>query len=237
MHDSAPDRHTTLEDLRYSLWMRSLRALGRGLLHTAYRLRVEGVENVPTTGGTLVVSNHVSFHDWLFVGAALPRPPRFVMHQHHFQYPALRAFFEASRVIPIAPRKQDPARLDRALEAIDQALANDELVVIFPEGTMTPDGELSPFRPGFERIVQRRPVPVVPIAVRGLYGSFFSRARGEPMTGLPRRFRAPVEVRIGRAIPPAEVELSLVRARIEQMLGAEARPLPTQSALGGLHAS
>jgi 1-acyl-sn-glycerol-3-phosphate acyltransferase len=173
--------HTSLDDLRYSLWMGSLRVVGRGLLHAGYRLRIDGVENVPRTGGVLVVSNHVSFHDWLFVGAALRRPARFVMHQHHFGVPLLRAFFEASRVIPIAPRKEDPARLEQALDAIDQALANGELVVIFPEGTMTPNGALSPFRPGLERIVARRPVPVVPIAMRGLFGSFFSRARGEPM--------------------------------------------------------
>ena len=126
--------HTHLEDLRYRLWMRSLRLLGRGLLSAAYQLHIEGVEHVPRSGGTLVVSNHVSFHDWLFVGAALNRPPRFVMHQHHFQYPALRAFFGASRVIPIAPKKQDPARLEAAFAAIDQALANGELVVIFPDG-------------------------------------------------------------------------------------------------------
>lgn len=210
---------STLDDLRYALWMRGLRTLAGGLLRGGYRLRVSGRENVPKLGGTLVVSNHVSVHDWLFVGAALERPPRFVMHQAHHGDPLLRAFFDASRVIAIAPRKQDPACLDRALEAIDGALANGELVVICPEGTMTPDGSLSPFRPGLERIVRRRPVPVVPIAVRGLFGSFFSRARGVPMSDRPRRLRAPVEVRIGRAIPPGDVDLDVVRGRIERMLG------------------
>lgn len=188
----------------YRTWMRGLRLMGRALLHTGYRLRIEGADHVPERGGVLVVANHVTFHDWLFVGVAMKRPPRFVMHQHHWQYPLLRAFFEASRVIPIAPRKQDPDVLDRALRSIDEALGNGELVVLFPEGTMTPNGQLSPFRPGLDRIVAKRQVPVVPVGISGLFGSFFSRANGAPMRGLPRRFRAPVTVRIGAPLAPAD---------------------------------
>lgn len=209
----------SLPDLGYRLWMRSLRGLGSLLLRASYRLDVVGEANVPETGGVLVVSNHVSFHDWLFVGVALRRPPRFVMHQHHFQYPLLRAFFGASRVIPIAPRKQDPAALDRALFEIDAALGNGELVVIFPEGTMSPDGLLSPFRPGVERIVAKRPVPVVPIGIRGLFGSWFSRAHGAPMSGRPRRFRAPVSVHIGRPIAPDRADLASVRDDVARLAG------------------
>lgn len=216
--------------LSYRLWMKSLRGLGRVLLSLGYRLRIEGEANVPRVGGTLVVANHVSFHDWLFVGAALPRPPRFVMHHHHFRYPALRAFFRMSRVIPIAPRKEDPAILDAALVAIDEALRQGELVVIFPEGTMSPDGSLSPFRPGLERIVAQCPVPVVPIAMRGLFGSYFSRAQGAPMRGLPQRFRAPVTVTIGAPIAPAHADVPTVRARIEAMLGPPRSPPVTEAA-------
>jgi 1-acyl-sn-glycerol-3-phosphate acyltransferase len=210
---------TALSELRYRLWMRTLRALVSVLLRLGYRLRIEGAGHVPREGGVLVVSNHTAFHDWMFVGAALARPPRFVMHQHHFQYPALRAFFGASRVIPIAPRKEDPARLDEALEAIDAALARGELVVIFPEGTMSPDGRLSPIRPGFERIVARRPVPVVPVAVEGLFGSWLSRAHGAPMSGRPRRFRAPVTVRFGAPLPAERVDVPTLRARLAALSG------------------
>lgn len=208
-----------LDNARYALWMKSLRTLGRALLHTGYRYRVEGLQHLPHDGAALIVSNHVSFHDWLFVGASLPRPPRFVMHQHHHQYPLLRAFFDASRVIPIAPKKQDPARLEAAMEAIDQALAAGEVVVIFPEGNMTPDGLLQEFKPGLERIVQRRPVPVIPIGIQGLYGSFFSKAGGAPMQGWPKRFRAEVKVEIGAPIPPSEASVVLVRSRIARMIG------------------
>jgi hypothetical protein len=206
--------------------------MGRALLRTGYRLRIEGEEHVPSTGGVLVVANHVAFHDWLFVGVAMKRPPRFVMHQHHWQFPLLRAFFEKSRVIPIAPRKEDPNVLDRALRSIDEALANGELVVIFPEGTMTPNGQLSPFRPGLDRIVAKRQVPVVPVGISGLFGSFFSRARGAPMSGLPQRFRAPVTVKVGTPLLPADVSRAGLRALTDAARAAIARlssPVPARA--------
>jgi 1-acyl-sn-glycerol-3-phosphate acyltransferase len=218
---------STLDDRRYRLWMRSLRALARVGLDAAYRLAVEGIEHVPDTGPAIVVHNHVSFHDWLFVGAVLPRPPRFVMHQHHFEYPLLRRFFEASRVIPIAPRKEDGARLARALDAIDDALASGELVVMCPEGTMTPDGSLGVLRPGVERIVARRPVPVVPLGIEGLFGSALSRAYGPPMSTWPRHFRAPVRLRFGAPLAPGVLELAALRQRLLELLPPVSASLPT----------
>jgi 1-acyl-sn-glycerol-3-phosphate acyltransferase len=186
------------DDLGYRLWMTTLRWLGRVLLHLGYRLRVEGTEHVPREGGVLVVSNHTAFHDWLFVGAALDRPPRFVMHQHHHQYPLLRAFFGASRVIPIAPKKEDPTRLAEAMAAIDRALGDGELVVIFPEG-----------------------------AVSGLFGSSFSRAHGAPMSRWSGRVRAPVTVRFGAPLPADHVDVPTLARELSrlggQSLGGEAR--------------
>lgn len=196
-----------------------LRATVRPTLRAKYRFRARQLEHVPV-GPALLVSNHVSFIDWLLVAAALPRVPRFVMHQHHFLNPALRWFFELYDVIPIAPRKEDPARLAAAMDAIDDALARGEQVAIWPEGQMTPDGELSALRPGVERIVARRPVPVVPMAVRGMWGSSFSREGGEPLTKLPRLVRRNVELVAGPPIPPGEVCLEVVRARIAELRGA-----------------
>lgn len=227
-----------LVNVPYRIWMASLRALGSGLLHAAYDLSIEGREHTPS-GSALVIANHSAFHDWLFVGVAMPRRVRFVMHQHHFRYPLLRAFFTASRVIPIALGKEDVGALARAMDAIDAALAAGELVVIFPEGTMTPDGALSPFRPGIERIVARRRVPLVPVGVEGLWGSWFSRAAGEPMTGWPRWARRRVVVRIGEPISPdvdAGSRRSLrdvsraARAAIEALLRRAPAPAPTLAA-------
>lgn len=207
-----------LSDPTHRAWMRGLHALASVLLRTAYRLRVEGESNLPREGGVLVVANHTAFHDFLFVGVALSRPVRFVMHEHHFRYAPLRAFFEASRVIPIAPAKQSPLRLAAAMDAIDDALARGEVVVIFPEGRMSDDGRMNELRPGLERIVARRPVPVVPVAVSGLFGSWMSRAHGEPMSGRPRRFRARVTVRIGRPLPASAVSVPAVRRGLEAVL-------------------
>jgi len=187
---------------------RAIRVVGTALMRAAYRIDVRGLEHVPRAGPAVVVANHVSFIDFLFVGVALPRLPHFVMHHAHWRSPALRWFFDLHRVIPIAPRKEDPAMMRAALDAIDRALAAGELVMIFPEGDMTHDGALGPIRSGVERIVARRPVPVIPVGLRGLWGSFFSRAGGtEPMKGKgPRRGRSPVEVVVGPPIDPAAVD-------------------------------
>jgi 1-acyl-sn-glycerol-3-phosphate acyltransferase len=196
-----------------------LRATVPAVLDRAYAFDAS-TAHVPRDGAAILVCNHVSFIDWLFLGAALPRVPRFVMHHHHWKVPALRWFFDLFEVIPIAPRKEDPARLEAAMEKIDRALADGELVAIWPEGTMTPDGELSVFRPGVERIVARRPVPVVPLALRGLWGSFFSRAGGEPMKKIPRRrgFHR-VELVAGAPIPPEQASTEEIRTRIAELRG------------------
>lgn len=206
----------------------ALRALFGTTLRGAYRIRVEGMHHVPARGAALVICNHVSFIDWLFVALALPRLPHFVMHQEHYRARAFHWFFALHHVIPIAPSKEDPRLRDAALDAIDRALDAGELVMIFPEGTMTPDGELSPIRPGIERIVARRPVPVVPLALRGLWGSFFSRDRGSPMKKLPRRLRARVEVVAGAPIAPEAVSAETIARSLSTLRGperaAQARP-------------
>ncbi len=202
------------------LAFRAIRMLVRPVLNLVYGFRETQLEHVPSRGGAVLVCNHVSFIDWLFVAVALPRLPRFVMHHHHWKIGALRWFFDFFRVIPIAPRKEDPARLEAATRAIDEALRNGELVAIWPEGQLTPDGELSAFRPGVERIVAERPVPVVPLALRGLWGSFFSRSGGEPMKKLPRPVLRRVELIADLPIAPDRVCTALLRARIEALRGA-----------------
>jgi len=201
------------------VWLRLLHRLGRALIRAVYRLRTEGFDRLPP-GAAVLVSNHVSFIDFLFVGAALPEVPRYVMHHHHWRYAPLRWFFRSARVIAIAPRKEDPAMLERAMEAIDAALARGEKVLLWPEGAMTPDGEVGPFRPGVERIVARRPVPVVPIAIRGAWRSALSRNGGEPLTKLPRHLRLPIELALDPPVPPERVESSRLRARVAILRGA-----------------
>jgi 1-acyl-sn-glycerol-3-phosphate acyltransferase len=159
--------------LRFVVWL---------LIHTVYRLRVSGMEQVPEKGGAVIVANHVSFVDALIIMAACRRPIRFVMDHKVFRWPVLSFVFRTSRAIPIASAKEDPAMMERAFDEVARALEAGELVGLFPEGRITDTGELYPFRPGIARILERTPVPVVPMALRGLWGSFFSRKHGPAMT-------------------------------------------------------
>lgn len=151
--------------------------------------------HIPQQGAALVVANHVSFVDAVVLMAASPRPMRFVMDHRIFATPALGWFFRLARAIPIAPRQEDAQVYERAFELVDQALAQGELVGIFPEGGLTRDGRVQPFKAGVAKILAGREVPVVPVALRGLWGSFFSRAHGSAMSRpFVRGWRSRIEV-------------------------------------------
>ncbi|HJT97872.1 MAG TPA: MFS transporter [Rhodanobacteraceae bacterium] len=197
-----------------------MRFLSWIIVSVFYRIRIEGAENVPDEGPAVLVCNHVSFMDPLIVNACTRRPPRFVMYYKIFNIPVLRFIFRTAKAIPIAGRKEDAALLERAFDEVDRTLADGELVCLFPEGAITRDGGIMPFRPGIEEILARRPVPVVPLAVRGLWGSVFSRkdsALGRMR--LPRRFRARIEVAIGAPIPAAEASAGTLEQRVRELRG------------------
>lgn len=197
-----------------------LRLLVAVVVRVVYRVRQEGLEHVPDHGAALLVANHVTYTDAIVLGGLCRRPVRFVVYHRIHDAPVLRWFFRLVRAIPIALRSEDPARLERALDEIDRALAEGELVGIFPEGKLTRDGELDLFRPGVERILERRPVPVVPVALRGLWGSFFSYAGGPPLRKWPRRVWSRVEVVCGAALAPSAASAQVLRARVAELLGA-----------------
>jgi 1-acyl-sn-glycerol-3-phosphate acyltransferase len=185
-----------------------------------YRIRIEGEENIPDDGAAVLVSNHVSFMDPLIINACTRRPPRFVMYYRIFNIPVLRFIFRTARAIPIAGRKEDETLMERAFAEVDRTLADGGLIAIFPEGGITRGGEIAPFRPGVERILAARPVPIVPIALRGLWGSVFSRkdsALGRMR--LPRRFRARIEVVIGAPVPPGEATAAVLERRVRELRG------------------
>ncbi|KRE94474.1 glycerol acyltransferase [Frateuria sp. Soil773] len=193
------------------------------LVNTLYRVRVDGMQHLPEEGPALLVCNHVSFMDPLLLMANLRRPARFVMYYRIFNIPLLKFVFRTARAIPIAGQKEDPAVLQRAYDEVDAALAAGELVCIFPEGALTRDGAIAPFRPGMLRILERRPVPVVPMALRGLWGSVWSRR--DSMLGrarLPRRFRARVELVVDAPIAPGQVRLDALEARVRALRGDRA---------------
>ena len=198
--------------LRFVLWI---------LIHTIYRVRTTGMEAVPEKGPALLICNHVSYIDALVVGTATPRPPRFIMDHRIFKVPVLKWLFIIGKAIPIAQSKEDPEMKERAFEAAAQALREGDLVMVFPEGMLTRDGEFRPFRNGVLEILQREPVPVIPMALRGLWGSFFSRIEGG--VAMKRPFRRglynQVELVVGQPIAPEDVTVERMQTEVAQLRG------------------
>lgn len=196
-----------------------MRFLAWILIHTMYRVDKEGLENVPAEGPCIVVCNHVSYVDALVISACVPRPIRFVMDHQIFKVPMMNWIFRTMRAIPVASGRVDPALKEKAFADAAAALREGEVVGIFPEGSLTRDGEMAQFRTGVERMVKETPVPVVPMALRGLWGSFFSRtADGRAM----RRFRG-MFTRIGIVaappVPPVDVTPDGLHARVLALRG------------------
>ena len=189
------------------------------LIHTVYRLRKSGLENIPEKGPAVLVCNHVSFVDPLVILAASPRPIRFVMDHMIFRTPIVSFVFRTGKAIPIAPAKVDAKMLESAYDKVSEALRDGELVAIFPEGRITDNGELYPFRSGIERIVERDPVPVIPLALRGLWGSFFSR-EGGPAFSKPARLVFNIFRRICLVAGPPVAPAAATRESLQQMVGA-----------------
>jgi 1-acyl-sn-glycerol-3-phosphate acyltransferase len=191
------------------------------MIRVLYRLRIEGIEeHVPDEGAAVLVCNHVSFMDALLLGGAVPRPVRFVMYYRIFRIPVLHWLFRTAGAIPIAGAKEDPALMERAFAEIDATLARGDLIGLFPEGGLTADGEIATFRPGIERILAARPVPVVPLALRGMWASMWSRRETRAgRSRLPRRFRARVELLAGPPLPAEEARAAALEARVRELRG------------------
>ena len=191
------------------------------LINALYRIRASGLENVPREGPAILVCNHVSYVDALVIGGTIYRPVRFVMYYRIFEIPLLRFLFSTAKAIPIAPARENEALLEEAFDRIDAELADGNLVCIFPEGSITRDGEVQEFRSGIERIIERRPVPVIPMGLGGLWGSWFSRSRGGVPQRLPRRLFARVTLRAGRPVPPSEVTAERLELLVRTLRGGE----------------
>ncbi len=179
-----------------------MRFLAWLLVHTVYRVDKEGLERIPAEGPCVIVCNHVSFVDAIVIAACVRRPIRFVMDHRIFRMPLLNFVFRTMRTIPIAPAKEDAAMKERAFAEAAAALRAGEVVGVFPEGKLTDTGELNPFRPGLQRILEQAPAPVVPMALRGLWGSFFSRSdRGHAMRKIRGLFSR-IALVAGPPVPP-----------------------------------
>ena len=197
--------------MRFIVWL---------LIHSIYRLEKTGLEHIPDRGAAVLVCNHVSFVDALIIGGACRRPVRFVMDHNIFKVPVLNFVFRTGRTIPIASFKESPEVLERAYEEIANGLNAGDVICIFPEGKLTADGDISPFKPGISRIIERTPVPVIPMALRGLWGSFFSRFGGKAMTNLARcKPFAKIGLAVAEPIAPKDVTPENLQQQVLQLRG------------------
>jgi 1-acyl-sn-glycerol-3-phosphate acyltransferase len=197
--------------MRFIMWM---------LIHSVYRLKKDGLHNIPDEGPAVVVCNHVSFVDALVIAAGCQRPIRFVMDHNIFKIPLLNFVFRTAKAIPIASAKEDPHALERAYDEVAKALAAGDLVGIFPEGKITHSGDINEFKSGIKRIVERTPVPVIPLALRGLWGSFFSRMGGSAMSRFfPRGISSKIALVAGAPIPPTQVAPESLQATVQALRG------------------
>lgn len=197
--------------IRFVMWL---------MLHTIYRIEVKGADQIPDEGPCVLVCNHVSFADAVVIGASIRRPVRFVMDHRIFKIPVLSWFFRTVGAIPIAPAHEDATGLERAYAQIAKALDEGDVVCIFPEGKLTASGDLQVFRQGVQRIIERSPVPVVPMALRGLWGSFFSRHGGAAMTRpFKRGILNRLELVIGEPVAPAQATPESLRDKVLKLRG------------------
>ncbi|MBU6489785.1 MAG: MFS transporter [Burkholderiales bacterium] len=198
--------------LRFIAWL---------LVHTFYRIRLVHAERIPEEGAAVLVCNHVSYVDAVVIMAESPRPIRFVMDHRIFRTPFAGWLFRHGKAIPIAPAHEDAAMLDRAYDACAAALAEGELVCIFPEGKLTRDGEINPFRQGVTRIVARTPVPVIPVALRGLWGSVFSRhADARWPRPIKKGMMSRLTLAVGEPLPPEAATPETLQRIVADLRGA-----------------
>jgi len=208
--------------LRFVAWV---------LSRFVYRFDVKGDEHIPTQGAAVLVCNHVSFIDAVLLMAASPRPIRFIMDHRIFRVPVLGWLFRLAKAIPIAPQKEDAAAYEEAFAQAVQVLREGDLLAIFPEGGITRDGKLQPFKGGVMKILEAAQaegidVPVIPMALTNLWGSYFSRVevRDGENVAMARPFRRGVFTRVGLnvgdAMRHADVQPEVLQRRVSGLLSA-----------------
>jgi len=191
-------------------------------IHFLYRVRCQNLNNIPHDGPAVLVANHVSFVDALVIAGCCKRSVRFVMYHRIYNAPWVGWIFRLANAIPIAPANEDRQLMLKAFEEIDHALEKGHIVCVFPEGKLTADGEIDRFRKGIERIVKNRPVPVVPLALKGLWNTWFSRRKGSAMRGLPGYFRGHIELIAGPALMGEAVTAPGLETIVRELRGDSA---------------
>ena len=194
--------------MRFIVWL---------LMHSIYHVRTKGLDNVPDSGPVVLVCNHVSFVDALIITSCIRRPVRFVMYYKIYNLPILNFVFRTAKAIPIAGSNEDEALLKRAFDDIDDALADGDVVCVFPEGKLTTDGSMNEFRNGIEKIIDSKKVSVVPMALQGLWGSVFSRQQTHIISRLFKGFKSSIGLVVGEVVESSQVSASVLQEKVEKL--------------------
>ena len=192
--------------MRFLVWL---------LIHSVYHIKAKDLEKIPDAGAAVLVCNHVSYLDALIIAGCIRRPVRFVMHYKIYKMPVLNFIFRTAKAIPIAGRYEDEALLNTAFDDIDKALAEGDLVCIFPEGKLTANGSIRTFRDGVEKIIRRRPVPVVPMALQGLWGCAFSREQSNVFYRLYKGLSSSIALVIGDNVEAKDATASMLQGKVQ----------------------
>lgn len=192
--------------MRFIVWL---------LIHSVYHVRAKGLDNIPEEGAAVLVCNHVSYVDALIIAGCIRRPVRFVMYYKIYNIPVLHFVFKTAKTISIAGKYENKDLLNKAFDDIDEALSDGDLVCLFPEGKLTANGEMITFRDGVEKILQRRPVPVVPMALQGLWGSAFSRQRSNIFYRLFKGFKSSIGLAVGNSVEPRQVSVKMLQEKVQ----------------------
>jgi 1-acyl-sn-glycerol-3-phosphate acyltransferase len=197
--------------MRFLAWM---------LIHTLHRVKCVDTDRIPEEGAAVLVCNHVSYVDAIVIGAASPRPIRFVMDHRIFKLPLLGWIFRTAKAIPIAPAKEDPWLMEKAYVDIAQALHEGDLVCIFPEGRLTTTGDMNEFRGGIAKIIARSAVPVIPMALRGLWGSMLTRDPGKLFErSFTRGLRSRLALAVGMPVQPQQATPEYLQQQVLALRG------------------
>ena len=195
--------------LRFAAWM---------LSHVLYRVKRINLKHIPKTGSVILTCNHVSFVDVILLLGSVRRPIRFIMDLDIYNSKPLHWVFNAAKAIPICSPNRDIEIYNNALKKVRQELNEGHVVMIFPEGKITRDGELNSFRPGIETIIRDNPVPLVPMVLRGLWGSMFSHKGKPAFTKPPRRLWAKIEIEAFNAWEPEQVSAAALEKYTREVL-------------------
>jgi len=175
----------------------AIRVLFGWLVRCLYRFRVVGLENIPASGPAIIVSNHLSWLDGMLIMLAMPRPIRMIAHVKYISAPIVRDLARRAGVIAILPGAKSVAL---GIREAREALANGDLVGIFPEGGMTRTGQIRGFQPGFLKIARGLDVPIIPVYIDGIWGSVFTYSGGRYFRKWPAFPRLRVTLHVGRPV-------------------------------------